>query len=91
MSDAHAVEHHAAASEEPLFTNGELREFAKDDITAGGNIGRMLSILFIYTLFAMTFVGYWTYSSVSDEVSNRRPLHAQPEAHETHVQAEAAK
>ena len=82
MSDAHVVEHAAIASSEPFFTNAEMREFVKDDVTAGGNIGKMLSILFIYTLFAMTFVGYWTFNSVSEEVSNRRPMHAEPEAHE---------
>ena len=89
MSDAHAVEHHAAAPEEPLFSNAELREFVKDDVNAGGNIGKMLSILFIYTLFAMSFVGYWTYSSVQEEVSNRSTIHAQPDAHEPPAQAES--
>ena len=82
MSDAHVVEHAAIASSEPFFTSAEMREFVKDDVTAGENIGKMLSILFIYTLFAMSFVVFWTFNSVSEEVSNRRPMHSEPEAHQ---------
>lgn len=89
MSDAHAVEHPVAVASDALFTNGELREFVKEDISAGRAICQMLSILFIYTLFAMSFVGYWTYSSVVEEVSNRSTIHAPAETHEPATKAEA--
>ncbi len=79
MSDAHVEGHGtAAASTEPLFNNAELREFANDDVVAGRAIGKMLSLLFIYTLFAMSIVAAWTMNSVNREIENRSttPSHA---------------
>ena len=50
----------AAESSEPLFSNADLREFESDDVAAGRIICKMLSILFIYTLIAMSIVSVWT-------------------------------
>lgn len=52
---------------EQLFTNSELREFEADDAVAGRAIGKMLSILFIYTVIAMSIVVFWTFNSVGNE------------------------
>lgn len=52
----------AAASDDPLFTPVELEQFEADDVVAGSAIGKMLSILFLYTVLVMSFVGYWTYA-----------------------------
>ncbi len=52
---------------EQLFTNNELREFEADDAVAGRAIGKMLSILFIYTVIAMSVVVFWTFNSVGNE------------------------
>jgi hypothetical protein len=59
MSDATA-EH----SETPLFTVTEIEQFDADDVTAGRAIGKMLSILFLYTVFAMSLVSWWTFRSI---------------------------
>lgn len=45
---------------EPLFSNADLREFESEDVAAGQIICKMLSILFIYTLVAMSIVSIWT-------------------------------
>lgn len=52
----------ATTSDEPLFTPVELEQFEADDVVAGSAIGKMLSILFLYTVLVMSFVGYWTYA-----------------------------
>ena len=54
----------APATEDPLFTAVEIEQFEADDVVAGSAIGKMLSILFLYTVLVMTFVGWWTYSSI---------------------------
>lgn len=56
----------ASATEEPLFTAVEVEQFEADDVVAGSAIGKMLSILFLYTVLVMTFVGWWTYSSINE-------------------------
>ena len=55
----------AVPSEKPLFSAVEIEQFEADDVVAGSAIGKMLSILFLYTVFAMSFVAWWTHSSVS--------------------------
>jgi hypothetical protein len=45
---------------EPLFSNADIREFESEDVAAGRIICKMLSILFIYTLIAMSIVSFWT-------------------------------
>ena len=49
-----------AETPEPLFSNADLREFESEDVLAGQIICKMLSILFIYALIAMTIVSFWT-------------------------------
>lgn len=57
MSDAHA----ATTSEvKELFTNAEVREFEAADAEAGRAICKMLCILFIYTVIAMSITALWT-------------------------------
>lgn len=57
MSDAHAA---PTTEAKELFTNLELREFEAADTEAGRAIGKMLCILFIYTVIAMSIVSVWT-------------------------------
>ncbi|SFH60762.1 hypothetical protein [Planctomicrobium piriforme] len=40
-------------SDEQPFTPGELKQFDADDAQAGRVIGKMLSLFFLYTVFAM--------------------------------------
>ncbi|MDA1163253.1 MAG: hypothetical protein O3B13_09140 [Planctomycetota bacterium] len=55
-----AVEQPSAVAPEPLFSKADIREFESEDSSAGRIICKMLSILFIYTLIAMSIVSYWT-------------------------------
>jgi hypothetical protein len=65
MSDETAtIESHedAPTTEAELFSREELRSFDADDVEAGGNICKMLSLFFFYTVIVMgisTLVTYW--------------------------------
>lgn len=63
MSDETAtIESHEDAPTTELFTREELRSFDADDTEAGGNICKMLSLFFFYTVIVMgisTLVTYW--------------------------------
>ena len=48
------------------FDQTDLAEFDAADISAGSSICKMLSILFIYTLIAMSCVAWWTSNVSSD-------------------------
>ncbi len=48
-----------AATESP-FSEDDILGFEADDRDAGRSIGIMLSLLFIYTVLAMSVVGIWT-------------------------------
>ena len=50
--------------ETPLFSDDELCQFAADDAEAGRRIGKILSVLFIYTLLAMSVAVWWTLKTV---------------------------
>jgi hypothetical protein len=64
MSD-HASHDAASASQDaPLFSAVEVEQFSADDVTAGSAIGKMLSALFLYTIFAMGIAGWWTHTSI---------------------------
>ena len=63
MSD-HASHETTAAADAPLFSPAEVEQFAADDVTAGGAIGKLLSALFLYTVIAMSIAGWWTWSSI---------------------------
>lgn len=55
---------HREHEEPSLFDAEELRQFATDDATAGGQIGKILAALFIYTVFAMSIAIWWTFRTV---------------------------
>ena len=57
--EEHADDTPAAAPAEP-FNRQDLDQFAADDAEAGRTIGQMLSILFVYTVIAMSIVSIWT-------------------------------
>lgn len=60
MSETHTEVAETATAPTELFDKAELRQFEADDVEAGRAIGKMLSILFIYTLIAMSIVSLWT-------------------------------
>jgi len=59
---AHTDSHSDSPSDEPLFQRTELTQFADDDREAGMAIGKMLSVLFIYTVIVMAISAYATYA-----------------------------
>ena len=61
--------HAPAASEtadQPLFTPAEIRAFDADDVEAGKNLCKMLSLFFFYTVIVMGLSTYVTYTWVMD-------------------------
>jgi hypothetical protein len=64
MSHAAAAPHaHPGASEDDAvdFAREELHQFDNDDYEAGSNIGKMLSMFFLYTVLVMGISAYVTY------------------------------
>jgi hypothetical protein len=53
------------SEDEPMFVTQELTRFDADDSEAGGAIGKLLCFFFLYTVIAMSIVGWWTWSSVA--------------------------
>ena len=53
MSDSHQPA-------DPTFSNVEIRDFEAADTEAGRAICKMLCLLFIYTVIAMSIVSFWT-------------------------------
>lgn len=66
----------SSTTDATLFTAVQLEEFEADDVIAGSAIGKMLSILFLYTVFAMSFVGWWTYAQNADSADSTPEVHA---------------
>ena len=60
MNDTHAPQQ----SLQDLFSPSEVEQFSEDDVTAGRAIGKMLSLLFLYTVLAMSLVTWWTFHVV---------------------------
>jgi hypothetical protein len=54
-----------AGEEGELFTRDELKSFDADDVEAGKNICRMLSLFFFYTVIVMGISTIVTYSWVT--------------------------
>jgi hypothetical protein len=52
---------HSAPAEEHLFDRDELRQFGADDVEAGQNICKMLSLFFFYTVIVMALSTYITW------------------------------
>lgn len=59
-----------------MFTAVQLEEFEADDVVAGSAIGKMLSILFLYTVLVMSFVGVWTFAQNANEAEKPQEIHA---------------
>jgi hypothetical protein len=66
LSESHADPAHADVAAEPLFDNAELAEFAADDTLAGRHICKMLALLFIYTVIAMSICTAVTHYQIMD-------------------------
>jgi hypothetical protein len=54
---------HPGASEDDAvdFAREEVHQFDNDDYEAGSNIGKMLSLFFLYTVLVMAISAYVTY------------------------------
>lgn len=61
IAESHSHESRATAAPEQLFTREELRQFDADDVDAGKNICKMLSLFFFYTVIVMGLSTYVTY------------------------------
>lgn len=74
------TEHAATPTEaiKPLFSPLEIEQFDADDVVAGAAIGKMLTMLFLYTVLAMSFVVWWTYATLSGN-------HGTPDASAVHA------
>ena len=59
---AHADKPEASPAD---FEKSEVEMFDRDDVTAGSAIGRMLAIIFLYTIAAMGIAAWWTYKSLT--------------------------
>ncbi|MGD9854611.1 MAG: hypothetical protein AB7U20_06620 [Planctomycetaceae bacterium] len=57
--------HSAAATADEPFGREEIREFSSDDVEAGRNICKMLSLFFFYTVIVMGLSTYVTYRWVT--------------------------
>jgi hypothetical protein len=56
---------HADADQEHLFNREELKQFGADDVEAGKNICKMLSLFFFYTVIVMALSTYITWRWIS--------------------------
>jgi len=62
MSEHAPVTESVSPETEPSpFSSADLKQFDADDAEAGRAIGKMLSLFFLYTVFAMTGAAYATY------------------------------
>jgi len=48
-----------------LFSQSDIKEFDHEDVIAGKAIGKMLSLIFLYTLVAMSIASYWTWKTIT--------------------------
>jgi hypothetical protein len=85
MSDHKSHETASAPSDASLFTAVEVEQFGADDVKAGGDIGKMLSALFLYTVIAMSIAGWWTWSSIREAQAK----HSAPDASDSHEHGES--
>lgn len=59
------------AQVENPFSTEDVAGFEADDISAGRAICKLLSILFIYTVIAMSAVALWTAANSPNQPSNQ--------------------
>ncbi len=72
ISDRQAMSEQAAAApttDEELFSRSDLKQFAADDVEAGGAIGKMLTAFFAYTVVVMSLVAWWTFNDTNDRAN----------------------
>lgn len=50
----------------PSFTETEISQFKKDDLTAGKFIGRTLVLIFLYSAVIMGGVIWWTQTNIAE-------------------------
>jgi hypothetical protein len=61
MESATHTDRPATPADSALFTPAEIREFDADDVEAGKNICKMLSLFFFYTVIVMGLSTLVTY------------------------------
>lgn len=64
QADFTAEANHVPDAPVPLFEEDELKEFDRDDVEAGRNICKMLSLFFFYTVIVMGLSTLVTYKWV---------------------------
>lgn len=67
----------SSANDAAMFTAVQLEQFEADDVVAGSAIGKMLSILFLYTVLVMSFVGWWTLSQNDADANSAAEVHSE--------------
>ncbi|MCX7387561.1 MAG: hypothetical protein NTX48_12930 [Planctomycetales bacterium] len=83
MTDTASIPAANSVDAAELFSSQEIQQFGVDDVTAGGAIGKMLSALFLYTVFAMGIAGWWTYSSIiADKAADKAAAESQHSSQE---------
>ncbi|MGB0738588.1 MAG: hypothetical protein ACPGXX_00865 [Planctomycetaceae bacterium] len=87
MSDE-ASHEPAAPADNELFSVTEVEQFSADDVKAGGDIGKMLSALFLYTILAMGIASWWSWSSIVSRSDTNRPFDQGAEAAAEHADGE---
>jgi len=65
-ASTHAPGHHAGDSPESgapaaPFTREEITQFDHDDTLAGKAIGKLLAVIFLYTVVVMSLAAWWTF------------------------------
>jgi hypothetical protein len=65
----------------PLFDEADLKEFDRDDVEAGRNICKMLSLFFFYTVIVMGLSTLITYKWVTKAAGTSASAEAQPSEH----------
>ena len=70
MSETTATKHpepaEPAVNPDEVFDRVQLKHFDAEDGHAGGVIGKMLSLFFLYTVIVMALVAIWTFAVVGD-------------------------
>jgi hypothetical protein len=65
-AEATVTEQPFQTADGPLFDRDTLKQFEADDQQAGGNIGKMLALFFLYTVIVMSIVAAWTFYVSAD-------------------------
>ncbi len=60
------TEEHQAAPFDDHFSPVDIDHFSDDDTVAGGAIGKMLALFFLYTIIGLSISAWWSYSSIGE-------------------------